>query len=138
MRLILNPDLDGDSTISSFPISLRYQWELLAYLRFFKTQGFSFTPDGFFKLGIELAAEEYVYFCKGNIFVRYFVLVLHKYNKKKSKMRRSKVFSIFFNYYFYKRYFTTVASNSTFNVSNNMLTSIAVSACLILCLAIHS
>ncbi|TDQ77457.1 hypothetical protein [Sphingobacterium yanglingense] len=54
MRLVLNPDTDGDSQISSFPISLQYQWELLAYLRAFKVEGFSFEPDAMFELGLQL------------------------------------------------------------------------------------
>jgi hypothetical protein len=33
LRFILNPDDAGDSSISSFPVSLQYQWEVLAFLR---------------------------------------------------------------------------------------------------------
>ncbi|UIR56360.1 hypothetical protein LZQ00_00695 [Sphingobacterium sp. SRCM116780] len=54
MRLVLNPDEDGDSSISSFPVSLQYQWEMLAYLRAFKTQKFAFTPEAFFDLGLQI------------------------------------------------------------------------------------
>lgn len=52
LRLVLNPD--KDSTISSFPISLEYQWEMLAFLRSFNLQNFSFTPDAFFELGLKI------------------------------------------------------------------------------------
>lgn len=52
LRLVLNPD--KDSTISSFPISLEYQWEMLAFLRSFNLQNFSFTPDAFFQLGLKI------------------------------------------------------------------------------------
>ncbi|UZJ66331.1 hypothetical protein OKW96_09885 [Sphingobacterium sp. KU25419] len=54
MRLVLNPDEDGDSRISSFPVSLQYQWEMLAYLRAFKTDKFAFTPEAFFDLGLQI------------------------------------------------------------------------------------
>lgn len=54
MRLVLNPDEDGDSRISSFPVSLQYQWEMLAYLRVFKTDKFAFTPEAFFDLGLQI------------------------------------------------------------------------------------
>lgn len=40
LRFVLNPDADGDSTISSFPISLQYQWEILAFLKSFNLQNF--------------------------------------------------------------------------------------------------
>lgn len=54
LRFVLNPDEDGDSKISSFPISLEYQWEMLAFLRSFNLQNFSFTPDAFFELGLKI------------------------------------------------------------------------------------
>ncbi|WP_293787273.1 hypothetical protein [uncultured Pedobacter sp.] len=54
MRLVLNPDLDGDSSISSFPVSLQYQWEMLAFLRAFKVQNFAFTPEAFYELGLQI------------------------------------------------------------------------------------
>ncbi|OOG16125.1 hypothetical protein BWD42_22365 [Sphingobacterium sp. CZ-UAM] len=54
MRLVLNPDEDGNSSISSFPVSLQYQWEMLAYLRSFSTQQFAFTPQAFFDLGLQI------------------------------------------------------------------------------------
>ncbi|MDN3548771.1 hypothetical protein [Mucilaginibacter aquaedulcis] len=54
LRFVLNPDLEGDSTISSFPISLQYQWGVLAFLRSFNPQSFSFDPEGFFNLGLQI------------------------------------------------------------------------------------
>jgi len=41
--LVLNPDLiGGDSNISSFPITVEYQWKVLAYIREFSLGSFSF------------------------------------------------------------------------------------------------
>lgn len=54
LRFILNPDVDGDSTISSFPVSLQYQWEVLAFLKNFNVQNFSFSPQGFYELGLKI------------------------------------------------------------------------------------
>jgi hypothetical protein len=54
LRLVLNPDEDGDSNISSFPISIQYQWEMLAFLRAFKVQNFAFTPEAFYELGLQI------------------------------------------------------------------------------------
>ena len=45
IALVLNPDLTGgDSSISSFPITIEYQWKVLAYIRAFKSSSFSFQP----------------------------------------------------------------------------------------------
>ena len=42
--LVLNPDLkDGDNKISVFPITIEYQWKVLAYLREFSLGNFSFS-----------------------------------------------------------------------------------------------
>ncbi|WP_443938921.1 hypothetical protein [Pedobacter sp. MW01-1-1] len=54
LRLVLNPDENGDSDISSFPVSIQYQYELLSVLRSFNTQTFSFTPKAFFELGLQI------------------------------------------------------------------------------------
>ena len=54
LRFVLNPDIDGDTTISSFPISLKYEWEVLAFLRSFNLQNFAFTPEAFFELGLKI------------------------------------------------------------------------------------
>ncbi|WP_316768696.1 hypothetical protein [Pedobacter frigiditerrae] len=53
LRFVLNPAED-DSTISGFPISLQYQWEVLAFLRSFNIQNFAFTADAFFDLGLKI------------------------------------------------------------------------------------
>ncbi|OCX54250.1 hypothetical protein BEL04_08310 [Mucilaginibacter sp. PPCGB 2223] len=54
LRLVLNPDDAGDSSISSFPVSLQYQWQILAFLRSFNLPGFSYAPDGFYALGLQV------------------------------------------------------------------------------------
>jgi len=54
LRFVLNPDVDGDTSISSFPISLEYQWEVLAFLRSFNIQNFAYTPNAFFELGLQI------------------------------------------------------------------------------------
>jgi len=54
LRFVLNPDQAGDSSISSFPISLQYQWQVLAFLRSFNLSGFSFDLRGFFELGLSI------------------------------------------------------------------------------------
>jgi len=54
MRLVLNPDEQGDSSISAFPVSLQYQWEILAFLRAFKVNNFAFSPQAFYELGLQV------------------------------------------------------------------------------------
>ena len=55
MALVLNPDLTGNNdAISSFPITLEYQWEILAFLKSFDLQGFSFTLEDFYTLGLKV------------------------------------------------------------------------------------
>jgi hypothetical protein len=54
LRFVLNPDVNGDTSISSFPVTLQYKWELLAFLNSFKLQNFSFTPDAFYQLGLKI------------------------------------------------------------------------------------
>jgi hypothetical protein len=54
MRLILNPDDGGDTSISSFPVSLQYQWPILSLIRSFSLPSFSFGEDGMFQLGLQL------------------------------------------------------------------------------------
>ena len=53
LKLVLNPSED-DVSISSFPMSVQYQWELLAFLRGFNLQNFAFTPEAFFELGLQI------------------------------------------------------------------------------------
>jgi hypothetical protein len=54
LRLVLNPDAGGDTAISSFPVSLQYQWGVLGFLRSFNLQSFAFTPAAFYQLGLQL------------------------------------------------------------------------------------
>lgn len=54
LRLVLNPDQEGNPDISAFPISIQYQWEMLAFLRAFKVQNFAFTPEAFYELGLQV------------------------------------------------------------------------------------
>lgn len=55
MALLLNPDLTGhDASISSFPVTLEYQWEILAFLKSFNLQEFSFSLDDFYDLGLKV------------------------------------------------------------------------------------
>lgn len=53
--LVLNPDLaGGDSTISSFPITVEYEWQVLAYLREFSLGNFSFQPQEIFEIALRV------------------------------------------------------------------------------------
>lgn len=53
--LVLNPDLkDGDTHISVFPITIEYQWKVLAYLREFSLGNFSFTPQEIFEVALRV------------------------------------------------------------------------------------
>ncbi|UMY66134.1 MULTISPECIES: hypothetical protein [unclassified Flavobacterium] len=51
LKFILNRDFD-DQNISSFPVTVRYHWPILAYLKSFDLNGFSFTPREFFDIGL--------------------------------------------------------------------------------------
>lgn len=53
MFLILNPD-NYDSSISSFPVTVEYQWLVLAFLRSFDLENFSFSAKEFFEMGLQL------------------------------------------------------------------------------------
>lgn len=50
---VLNPDKD-DVSISSFPVTVEYQWLVLSYLRSFDLQNFSFSARDFFELGLQI------------------------------------------------------------------------------------
>ena len=55
ISLVLNPDETGtspDFNISAFPVTVEYQWKILAYLRSFDFSNFSNTPQEFFELGL--------------------------------------------------------------------------------------
>lgn len=51
--LSLNPDA-SDSTISSFPITVEYEWPILAYLRSFNIEDFSFSAEALYDLGLQV------------------------------------------------------------------------------------
>ncbi len=53
MILILNPDYE-DSIISSFPITVFWQWKILQYVRNFNISTFSETSEAFFDLAINI------------------------------------------------------------------------------------
>ena len=53
ISFVLNPDFQ-DGQISSFPVILQYRWEVLAFLKSFKTENFSFFPQDVFRLGLKL------------------------------------------------------------------------------------
>jgi hypothetical protein len=72
LALVLNPDIkDGDATISSFPITLEYQWEIMALLKTFSSSSFSFSIEDFYKVGLDVfrISEEQVIAHMLNIFV---------------------------------------------------------------------
>jgi hypothetical protein len=72
LALVLNPDLTGgDSNISSFPITLEYQWEILAFLKTFSSSSFSFSLEDFYKIGLDVfrISEEQVIAHMLNLFV---------------------------------------------------------------------
>ena len=71
LGLVLNPDLDGDSSISSFPITLEYQWEILAFLKTFSSSNFSFSIKDFYSVGLQVfrISEEQVVAHMLNIFI---------------------------------------------------------------------
>lgn len=49
--LVLNPDYSGSaSNISTFPITIEYQWKVLAYLRMFSLGNFSYDPLQIFEI----------------------------------------------------------------------------------------
>lgn len=53
--LVLNPDLIGnDENISAFPITIEYQWKILAYLRFFSVGNFSFDTEQIFEVALRV------------------------------------------------------------------------------------
>jgi len=51
--LVLNPDLI-DGGISAFPITIEYQWKILAYLRSFTVGNFSFDPQQIFEVALRV------------------------------------------------------------------------------------
>lgn len=51
--IILNPDYE-DSTISSFPIQLYWEWEIMRFVRYFNANQFSFSVEGFYDLALQI------------------------------------------------------------------------------------
>lgn len=69
LALVLNPDITGgDATISSFPITLEYQWEILAFLKTFSSASFSFSIEDFYKVGLDVfrISEEITHYSRKN------------------------------------------------------------------------
>ena len=53
--IVLNPDLTGgDQNISAFPITIEYEWKILAYLRAFSIGNFSFSPQEIFEVALRV------------------------------------------------------------------------------------
>ncbi|MDH7911369.1 hypothetical protein [Winogradskyella sp. SYSU M77433] len=55
--LVLNPDIstaNPDNTISAFPITIEYEWRILAYLRSFNLDQFDFSPKAFFETALRV------------------------------------------------------------------------------------
>lgn len=51
--LVLNPDFQ-DNNISAFPITVEYEWKILAYLRQFSLGNFSFDPQQIFEIALRI------------------------------------------------------------------------------------
>ncbi|WP_130735947.1 hypothetical protein [Flavobacterium sp. J27] len=72
ISLVLNPDVTGnDFSISSFPITVEYQWKVLGYLRAFNIDSFSFAPQELFEMALLVLniSEEQVLANFINVFV---------------------------------------------------------------------
>ncbi len=67
---VLNPDYN-DSTISSFPVTVFWEWEIMRYIRYFNLNGFSFSPEDFYNLALQILniSEEQVIQLAINTFV---------------------------------------------------------------------
>lgn len=67
---VLNPDYE-DNTISSFPITVFWQWEIMRYIRYFNLNGFSFSVEDFYNLALEILniSEEQAFLLTINTFV---------------------------------------------------------------------
>lgn len=53
LSLLLNPSLEGDN-VSVFPVSLEYRLPILAYIKSFNLNTFSYTPEAFYKLALSV------------------------------------------------------------------------------------
>ncbi len=84
INFVLNPDYSGgDSTISSFPITLQYQWEILAFLKQFQLSTFSFSLEDFYSLGLQVfrITDEQVLAHTFNYFVEPATPLITKYQQ---------------------------------------------------------
>ena len=69
IQLVLNPDYSDDAD-SSFPITVFWEWEILKFINFFKVNGFSFSVNDLFNLGLLLfnLSEEQLLMIAANCF----------------------------------------------------------------------
>ena len=51
--IVLNRDIDNIE-ISSFPITIEYEWKILSYLRSFNLDQFDFSPKSFFEIALRV------------------------------------------------------------------------------------
>ncbi|MEN2416394.1 hypothetical protein [Flavobacterium mesophilum] len=67
---VLNPDYE-DTTISSFPITVFWEWEVMRYIRYFNANGFSFSVEDFYDLALTVLkiSEEQIIQLAINTFV---------------------------------------------------------------------
>lgn len=67
---VLNPDY-SDNTISSFPVTVFWQWEVMRYLRYFNLNDFTFSIEDFYNLALEILniSEEQAFELAINTFV---------------------------------------------------------------------
>jgi hypothetical protein len=68
--LVLNPDY-SDDTVSSFPITLFWQWDILKFVNYFSVNGFSFSIKDLFNLALAIfnLTEEQALKIAANTFV---------------------------------------------------------------------
>ena len=52
--LVLNPSHSAPGQISEFPVTLEYEWPILAYLHRFRTEGFSFDGGAFYEIATQI------------------------------------------------------------------------------------
>lgn len=50
---VLNPDFE-DSTITSFPVQLQWEWGIMRYFGYFNANQFSFSVEGFYDLALQI------------------------------------------------------------------------------------
>jgi hypothetical protein len=79
---VLNPDYE-DSSISSFPITVFWEWEVMRYIKYFNVNGFSFSAEDFYHLGLQILniSEEQIIQLAINTFVVQSNPVLSKFGQ---------------------------------------------------------